>query len=125
MRVQSVTSQPNFSGKLTGKGVMILKDSHWDVPEGLDKSIFIELPDNLLNKLRDMVKEKPYDVFISKNKQDANFYNIAANKTFEEAEKIREYTVKVHSNAIKESIMDAINEAMKMYEKFIAKGIKG
>lgn len=115
MRIQPVTQQPNFKGRVVFE-------------RGTTAELTKFMPDSLLQKIKtvaSIIQEKPYDMYISRNKQNSNFYNVAANKSFKEAEKIKEYTVKVRSDIFAESILDAAKEAMEMYEKYISKGIKG
>ena len=113
MQIQPVTSQPNFNGKL------VLKEK----PENYNKYTSEQIL-KMFNDVTDIVSEKSYDIFVWNNKDKPEFYNVAANKSFEEAKKVKEYTVKVHSNAMVESIVDAAKDAVKMYEKYISKGIK-
>ena len=113
MQIQPIANQPNFNGKFIFK----------EKAENLNRFT----PDALwrnFNKVRALVSEKPYDIFIWENKDNTDFYNIAANKSFKEAEKVKEYTVKIKANALTESIVDAAEEAVRMYEKFIAKGVR-
>ena len=115
MRIQPIANQPVFNGK-----VIFENGSVADITQFA--------PDAVWRKFRTisaLVQDKPYDIFISKNNQDKNFYNVAANKSFKEAEKIKEYTVKVQSEILTESIVEAAKEAMDMYEKYIAKSFKG
>lgn len=114
MQIQPITNQPNFNGKFVFKERAEKFNKY--APSQISK---------LFNDVTALVSEKPYDIFIWTNKNNPEFYNVAANKTFEKAQKIKEYTVKVHSNTLAESIVDATKEAIDMYEKYIAKGIKG
>lgn len=116
MRIDSINYQPNCKGKLMGKGVLLLKDSHWDVPEGLDARTCLEIPDNLLNKIREMVKEKPYDVFVSPSKSNKDFLNIDANDSFEKVQNGIQGRVKVNRNAL-EALPQAVQEAMDIFEE--------
>ena len=118
MQIQPVNYQPNFNGKLVGKGIMLLKDSHWDVPAGMDKNICLEIPDNLINKLRLMVKEKPYDVFISPNKSNSEYLNVDANTSFEEVEKGIQGRIKVSKNVL-EALPNAVQDAMDLFEEHL------
>ena len=113
MQIQNVTNQPNFRGKVVFEPVTT-------------KELTTSVPESLWYKYKyitTLISEKPYDLFISRNKQNPDFYNIAANRSLEEANKIKEYTVKVKFNAFAESIIDAAKDAMNMYEKYIQKGI--
>jgi len=110
------------AGKLKGVGVMLLKDSHWVVPNGMDKNLCLELPDNLLNKMRQMVKDKSYDVFVSPNKQNPEFLNIDAGDSFESVQKGLQGRIKVNRNAI-EAFPQAIQDAMDIFEEHLA-GVK-
>ena len=115
MQIQPVTSHTNFNGKLIFE-------------PGTTTKLTKYTPDPLWRKFKEvsaLVSKKPYNVYISKNKQDADFYNIAANKNLKSAQNIKEYTVKVKSNTMVDSVVDAAREAMDMYEKYIAKNIKG
>ena len=114
MQIQPVTYQPNFNGKFLFK----------ERVENLNKYSSNQVR-KMFNDVTELISNQPYDIFVWKNKNKSDFYNIAANKSFENAQKIKEYTVKVHSNALAESLVDAAKEAMEMYEKYIAKGIKG
>jgi len=114
MKIQPITTQPNFNGKVVFE-------------TGTAKTIKTSAPNALYNKFKEisnLIQDKPYDLFISKNKQNPIFYNIAANKSFKEAQKVKEYTVKIQSDIFTESIVDAAKEAMNMYEEYIAKSIK-
>ena len=118
MQIQSVNYQPNFEGKVIGKGVMLLKDSHWDVPAGMDKNACIEIPDNLLNKMREMVKDKNYDVFISPNKNNTDFINVDANTSFENVQNGIQGRIKVNRN-IFEAFPQAMQDAMDLFEEHL------
>ena len=118
MHVQPVTNQIASQGKIRGVGVMLLKDSHWDVPAGMDKSLCIEIPDNMLNKMRAMIKDKPYDVFISQNK-NSEFLNVDANSSFENVKKGIQGKVKVNRNAL-EAFPQAIQDAIDIFEEHLA-----
>ena len=114
MRTLPIKNQPNFNGKIVFE-------------KGTTETLTKSVSDSLWRKydeINSLLAEKPYDVFISQNKQNSQFYDIAANKSFEEAQKIKEYTVKVQVDVIKDSIVAAAKDAMDMYEKFIAKNIK-
>lgn len=115
MQILPITNQPNYKGKLVlDKGTAAISD--YMTPQQMGAKF---------KEIAEVVANKPYDVFISQNKDNPSFYDIAANKTLTDAKKISEYTVKVKSNTLAESVVDAAHEAMEMYEKFIAKGIKG
>ena len=114
MHIQPITSQPKFSGK-----VVFDNGVHSSMTNYLSPQI-----STTFKEIATMVKEKPYDVFIFKKEQDKDFYYIAANKSIEEARKVKEYTVKVQSNDMLTSIVDAAKDAMGMYEKYISKVIK-
>ena len=118
MQIQSINCQPSYKGNLKGVGVMLLKDSHWDVPAGMDKNLCIEIPDNLLNKMRDMIKEKPYDVFISQNKSNSDFLNVDANTSFENVKKGIQGTIKVNRHVF-EAFPQAIQDAMDLFEEHL------
>jgi hypothetical protein len=115
MQVQPITNQPNFSGKVVfEKGTMSNIDKYASEP--------------LMKKFKEvatLVSEKPYDVFIMRDLQNDEFYNIAANKTITEAKNIKGYSVKIKSNAFADSIVSAAQDAMEMYEKYILKSVKG
>ena len=120
MLIQPVTYQPNYKGKLKGmNGVMILKDSYWDIPAGMDAHYCFELPDNLVNKMRNMVKEKPYDVFVSPNKNNLEFVNVDADTSFENVEKGIQGRIKVARDAIM-TLPKAIQDAMDLFEENLA-----
>lgn len=115
MKLQPIANQPKFSGR-----VVFEPKTTYHLTKGM--------PEPVCKKIREvaaLVSEKPYDIYISRNAQDSSFYNIAANKSFEEAQKVKEYTVKVQSDTMLTSIVDAAKEAMEMYEVFIAKSVKG
>lgn len=115
MQIRPITSQPNHKGKVVFKPKADLEGTTY-------------ISNSTAKKIKEVVRlvsEKPYDIFISKNKYDGNFYDVAANTSFEEAQKIKEYTVKIHSDIFTESIVDAAKDAMDMYEKFISRSIKG
>ena len=112
MKTQKITQQPNFNGKL------VLMRCKTYVKKDLPQM------DKKLKEITNLIQDKPYDVYISKNKLNPDFYNISANTSYNEANRIKEYSVKVKSNVITESIVDAVKDAMDMYEKFIAKDIK-
>ena len=113
MQIQPITNQPNFNGKFVFKERAEKFNKY--APSQISK---------LFNDVTALVSEKPYDIFIWTNKNNPEFYNVAATKTFENAQKIKEYTVKVHSNSILESMTEAVKDAIEMYEKYISKNIK-
>ena len=115
MQIQPITNQPNVKGK-----VVFEPKTTYELTK--------DMPRALCRKFKDvatLVSGKPYDIFVSRNAQDPRFYDIAANKTLEEAQKVKEYTVKIQSDIMLASVVDAAKDAMEMYENFIAKSIKG
>ena len=115
MQIQPITQQPGFSGRL-----IIDKSSSYKVK----KFIALNKLDSKLDEIAAMMKDKQYDLFLFKNEQNPDFYNIAANKSLKDAKKVKEYTVKVQKGIMPTSIVDAAKDAMSMYEKYIAKGAK-
>ena len=115
MHIQPITNQPNYKGKLIGKGVMLLKDSHWDVPAGMDKNACLEIPDNLLNKMRDLIKDKPYDIFLSQNKKNPDFINIDAGDSFQKVQQGLQGKIKVRRDTLV-AFPQAIQDAMDLFE---------
>ena len=115
MQIQPVASQPSYRGKL-------------HLEPGISKNMSKVVPQTIWTKLKDvaaLVSNKPYDLFISQNKQNPEFFDVAANKSFKEAQKVKEYTVKIQNSIMAASIVDAAKDAMDMYEKYISKTIKG
>lgn len=115
MQIRPVTSQPNFNGKVVFE-------------KGLTTNIAKYTSEPLMKKFKQvatLVSDKPYNVFIMKDLQNDEFYNVAANKSIAEAKNIKEYSVKIKSNAFADSIVSAVEEAMEMYEKYILKTVKG
>lgn len=115
MLIQPVDNQPNFNGKLVLAKGSFLANEPAELYSMRAK----------LKEIASLVANKPYDVFISRNKDNPEFFDVAANKTLQEAQKIKEYSVKVRSNTMLASVVDAAKDAMDMYEKFIAKNFKG
>jgi hypothetical protein len=115
MLIQSVGNQTNFNGKL------VLTKGTFPVNETAE----LYSMSTKFKEIASLVANKPYDVFISRNKDNPEFFDVAANKTLQEAQKIKEYSVKVRSNTMLASVVDATKDAMDMYEKFIAKNFKG
>ena len=115
MRIQPIVNQPNYKGKvILGRGVAS------DINPKYLSSLW-----HKLDEVTDLVSEKPYDLFISKNKQNPEFCYVAANTSFDKAQNVKEYTVKIQTSILPISIVDAAKDAIEMYEKYIAKGIKG
>ena len=112
MHIQPVTNQPNYKGKLVIKA-------------GKTSLVSDTLLESKFKQITTMIQDKPYDLFLFQNKQNPDFYNVAANKSLKNAKQVKEYTVKVQKDIMPTSIIDAAKDAMNMYEKFIAKGIKG
>jgi hypothetical protein len=112
MQIQPITQQPSFSGKLV-------------IDKGSRKYINEQMKDRqLIPKFKEvagMIMDKPYDLFIYEDKTNPGFYYVAANKTVEQAKEIKEYTVKIQSDIMTASIVDAAKDAIDMYEKFINK----
>ena len=115
MQVQKIKHQPNFTGK-----IVFEKETTTQLTRYASDPLWRKF-----KEVATLVSEKPYDIFISRNKQNFDFYDIAANKTFEEAQKVKEYTVKIQSSIMQASIVDAAKDAMEMYEKYISKKIRG
>jgi len=116
MYIQPVTQQPNYKGKL-----VITKSKNIPAKSFInDKTL-----DSKFKEIATMLQDKSYDLFIFENKQNPDFYNIAANTSLRKAKKIKEYTVKIQTKVLQTSIVDATKEAMRMYEKYIARGTKG
>ena len=109
MQIQPITNQPNFSGKLVVDKAF--KKEHLSDTK-LDKAI---------NEVKKLVADKPYDIFVTKNETNPEFYNIAANKSLKQAKNIKEYTVKIQSSIMQASFVDAAKDAIEMYEKYISK----
>lgn len=115
MLIQPVDSQPNFNGKLVvDKGVF-----------PVNKSAELYSMSAKFKEIASLVANKPYDVFISRSKENSEFFDVAANKTLQEAQNIKEYSVKVRSNTMLTSVVDAAKDAMDMYENFVVKCFKG
>jgi len=115
MQTQPVTNQTNFNGRIIFE-------------KGTTTELTKYTPDPIWRKYLEiaaMVKNKSYDIFIMKDKNNEGFYNISANKSIEDAKKVKEYSVRVKSDVIKDSIVNAAQDAIDMYEKFIAKNCKG
>ena len=75
MRTQPIAHQPNFNGNII-----------FAEKAGEKTSSFVtEKLGNLLNKSYDLVKEKPYDIFVLKSKRHPNFFQVAAGDSFESA----------------------------------------
>ena len=113
MHIQPIKNEPKFNGKL-----VIEKGTY-----GTFAAVQSKL-DTKFKQLADMIQDKPYDLFIFSNKQNKDFYDVAANITIEKAKSIKEYTVKIKSDTFIESLADAAKDAIDMYEKYISKGIK-
>ena len=116
MQVQPISSQPKFNGKLVidasvRKSVNELVKEHKLVPK--------------FKEIASLVNNKPYDLFIYADKEKPEFYYVSANKSKHQAKTIKEYTVKIQSSIMESSIVDAANDAMEMYKKYISKSIKG
>ena len=115
MQIQPVNYQPNFNGKVVFEN-------------GTTTNMKKYTSEPLIKKFKEvatLVSEKPYDVFIMNDTQKDDFYSIAANKSIEDAKKIKEYSVKIRANAFADSIVSAAQDAMEMYEKYISKTVKG
>ena len=116
MKIQPISHQPSFSGKL-----VIEKSANSPISK-------IITDDKLASKFKEietLMREKSYNLYLFKNKQHSDFYNVAANKTLKKAKSIKEYTVKIQSGIMLDSLVDAAKDAINMYEKYISKGIKG
>ena len=81
----------------------------------MDKYAYLKIPDNLLIKMKDMVKEKPYDIFISKNKNNPEFVNIDAGYSFENVKKGQQGKIKVRRDTL-EALPIAIKDAIECFE---------
>ena len=116
MRIQPITTnQPNCKGKLIFK-------------ESVNTKALKTLPEPLTRQIaaaEELIKEKPYDVFVSKNKNNPDFFDVAANKSFKDAQKVKGYTVKIQSSIMGASFVDAVKDAVEMYEKYISRSVKG
>ena len=115
MQIQPIKIQPNFNGK-----VVLKPNNKTNLTADISNNVW-----RSVKEVANMVSNKPYNIYISKNKENSDFYNVAANKSYKNAQKIKEYTVKVKSNIIAESLVDAAKDAMEMYEKYIVRGAKG
>ena len=115
MQIQPVNYQPNFNGK-----VVFEKGTTTDMGKYTSEPIVKKF-----KEVATMVSEKPYDIFIMKDLLNDEFYSVAANKSIEEAKKIKEYSVKIRANAFADSIVSAAQDAMEMYENYISKTVKG
>ncbi len=111
MHIQPITNQPNYKGKLV-------------IRSGASSLANDAVLGSKFKQIASMIQDKPYDIFLFQNKQNPDFYNIAANKSLKDARQVKEYTVKVQKDIMPTSIIDAAKDAMNIYEKFIAKGIK-
>ncbi len=109
MHIQQINTQPNFNGK-----VVYYKPDNAPISKVLAHKF---------KKLATQIENEPFDIFISPNKVNRNFFDVAANKTFAKAQKVKEYTVKVQSNILAETLIDAAKEAIEMYKSFISKSV--
>ncbi len=112
MYIQPITQQMGFNGKL-----VIEKDSKSKINE----VIALNKLDSKFDEIASIMKDKPYDLFMFKNKQNPDFYNIAANKSLKKAKAVKEYTVKIQSSIMAASIVDAAKDAIEMFENYISK----
>lgn len=115
MYIQPVTQRPNFKGKVVFCN---------EINNAKPLCTFAQI-DKPFKQIANMIQDKPYDVFISRNKQNPDFFDVAANITIEDAKKTKGYTVKVQSDILASSVVDAAKDAIDMYEKYIAKGFRG
>lgn len=117
MLIQPITtSQPNYKGRLIFKESVISTKALKTMSEPLTRQI---------TAAKELIKDKPFDVFVSKNKNNPEFFDVAANKTFKEAQNIKGYTVKIQSSIMGASFVDAVKDAVEMYEKYISRSVKG
>ena len=112
MYIQPITQQTGFNGRFV-------------IEKSSKSRIKLDKLGSKFDEIAAIMKDKPYDLFMFKNEQNPDFYNIAANKSLKEAKTVKEYTVKIQSGVMADSIVDAAKDAVRMYEKYIAKGIKG
>lgn len=108
MQTQPITYQPNFSGKLVFEKALSRETSGTNL-------------DSAISKVKMLVADKPYDIFVTRNEKHPGFYNVAANKSLKEAKSVKEYTVKIQASIMQASFVDAAKDAIEMYEKYISK----
>ena len=94
MHIQPVTNQPNYKGKLF-------------IKSGASSLTGDKLLEAKFKQITSMLEDKPYDLFLFQNKQNPDFYNVAANKSLKDAKKVKEYTVKIQKDIMLASIIDA------------------
>ena len=112
MYIQPITQQTGFKGKL------IIEQG---TKSKINKIIALNKLDSKFEEIASIMKDKPYDLFMFKNEQNPDFYNIAANKSLKKAKAVKEYTVKIQSSIMAASIVDAAKDAIEMYENYISK----
>ena len=115
MQIQPITDEPKFRGK-----VVFYKGRNRGLTDSIQQQI-----SKKFEEINVLVQDKPYDIFISQNKQNPDFYDVAANTSYKKARNIKEYTVKINTGIMPASIVDAAKDAMEMYEKYISKSVKG
>ena len=108
MQIQPL-NQPNFKGNV----YFISNYSNRALP-ALQTAFEKEMP-----KLNKMIQNKNYNLYITQNKNNMNFFNIDANTSIEEVRKTPQGRVKIFKDAIS-AATEAAQDAIDLFEEHLA-----
>lgn len=115
MQVQKIHSQQSYTGK-----TLFVSQNGRKFTEQVERYFPKEMKAEL-TKLRDIFKEKPYDLFISKDNRFPGFYKIDANEDYVNVtRRINSHSsILVHKQVAKSALVEAAKDAIKEYEAII------
>ena len=118
MKVQPITYQPNFNGKVRCMNCIGIKDGFIKTPEKAQKNRVLDLPSKTWSRLDEMVKNEPFDIFIHPNLNNEAFFNVDAGESFADVLKGIQGKVKVRYDALG-ALPLAIKDAIRNFEESI------
>jgi len=115
MQLNRIQSHQQFTGKM----LFVSQNGHH-----FTEQVELYFPKELKNELaeiRNIIMEKPYDLFISQDVKYPEYYKFNANENYKSVTPKTDSSlaVVVHNSIIKDVLTDAVKHAMSLYEKVI------
>lgn len=114
MKTQAITNQ-SFSGKIVFVNRHFVNRPFDKISEYLPKQLGKEM-ETAIQK----VKDKDFDVFVYRNRNEAEWFEVRADKDYRA--KTGQKPVFVHENVIKSTFSDAVTSAIEAYQN-VMKGV--
>ena len=123
MRIQPITNQSNFKGKL----VQLSRNELFGSSEKTVKDLTQKLDKNVAESLSNLIADEPFDLFVYRFKQYPQFYEIAANNNRENIlnDNYLKQTIRrvlVHSSMPESQFVMAAKSAIESFKDFLKNG---